>query len=180
MEVSGQLHAPAALSPRKAPTAPIGNEVGCAPEPVWTTPKREDSCPYRDSNSDPSVVQPVASRYTDCAIPALATTTTTTTTTIIIIIIIIIVQFCIYLPAELNSQLPITELARIQTTTATKQHVTKQTKNMDQLRLFKLKHELLKISVDSQTAFAVDRHLNNNNNNSIQFNSFIYVLTQQP
>jgi hypothetical protein len=26
------------------------------------------SCPYRDSNSDPSAVQPVASRYTDSAI----------------------------------------------------------------------------------------------------------------
>jgi hypothetical protein len=36
-----------------------------APEPVWTTWKRESSCPYRDSNSDPSVVQPVVSHYTD-------------------------------------------------------------------------------------------------------------------
>jgi hypothetical protein len=30
----------------------------------------EQSCPYRDVNSDPSAVQPVASRYTDCAVPA--------------------------------------------------------------------------------------------------------------
>lgn len=28
---------------------------------------RENSLPYRDANSDPSAVQPVASRYTDCA-----------------------------------------------------------------------------------------------------------------
>jgi hypothetical protein len=30
---------------------------------------------------------------------------------------------------------------------------------MDQLRFFKLKHDLLKISVDIQTAFAADTHL---------------------
>jgi hypothetical protein len=28
--------------------------------------ERVKSCPYRDSNFDPSVVQPIASRYTDC------------------------------------------------------------------------------------------------------------------
>jgi hypothetical protein len=26
---------------------------------------------YRDSNPDPSVVQPVASRYTDCSVPVI-------------------------------------------------------------------------------------------------------------
>jgi hypothetical protein len=40
--------------------------LGGPPEPVWT--RSENVYPYRDSNSDPSVVQHVASRYTDCAI----------------------------------------------------------------------------------------------------------------
>jgi hypothetical protein len=35
------------------------------PEPVWREWRRQNSCPYRDSNSDPLAVQPVASRYTD-------------------------------------------------------------------------------------------------------------------
>jgi hypothetical protein len=30
----------------------------------------ENSCPYQDSNSDPLVIQPIASHYTDCALPA--------------------------------------------------------------------------------------------------------------
>jgi hypothetical protein len=47
---------------------PIGQETGWAPEPVWTTWRREKSRPYRDPNSDSSAVQPVVSRYTDCAI----------------------------------------------------------------------------------------------------------------
>jgi hypothetical protein len=33
------------------------------PEPVWTTWRNESSCPHRYSNSDPSVVEPVVSRY---------------------------------------------------------------------------------------------------------------------
>jgi hypothetical protein len=32
--------------------------------------RKENSSSYRDSNSDPSPVQPVASCYTNCAIPA--------------------------------------------------------------------------------------------------------------
>jgi hypothetical protein len=39
-----------------------------APEPVLMTCKRGNSCPYRDSNSDSSAVQHVASRYTDWAL----------------------------------------------------------------------------------------------------------------
>jgi hypothetical protein len=32
--------------------------------------EKRKSLPYRDSNSEPSVIQPVASRYIDYAIPA--------------------------------------------------------------------------------------------------------------
>jgi hypothetical protein len=69
------------------------------------------------------------------------------------------------LSSTANGQL---ESARIQTT-AIRQHRTKTTKTttkettkqrkMDQLRLFKLKYDLLKISVDLQTAFAAETHL---------------------
>jgi hypothetical protein len=68
--VSGQLRAPAALPPGEETPVPIEEEAGCTPDPVWTTWRRENSWPYRDLNSDPSVVQPVASRYTDYAMPA--------------------------------------------------------------------------------------------------------------
>jgi hypothetical protein len=62
----------------------------------------------------------------------------------------------IYLCAELNSHLSITESARIQTATAMRKH---RTKKEDQPRLFTLKHELLKTSVRLQTAFAAEAHL---------------------
>jgi hypothetical protein len=57
LEVSGQLHAPAVLPQGKEPPVPIG----WAPEPVWTTWRRQNSCTNRNSNSDPSVLQAVAS-----------------------------------------------------------------------------------------------------------------------
>jgi hypothetical protein len=70
MEVSGQLHDLTALAPGKEPSVPIGYEAGWTPEPVWTTWKRENSWSYHDSNSNPLVVQPVESRYTNYATPA--------------------------------------------------------------------------------------------------------------
>jgi hypothetical protein len=39
-------------------------------EPVWTMWSGEKSYLYGDSNSDPSTVHPLISRYTDCALPA--------------------------------------------------------------------------------------------------------------
>jgi hypothetical protein len=35
MEVSGQLHSPAALFPDKEPMKPTGYEAGWIPEPLW-------------------------------------------------------------------------------------------------------------------------------------------------
>jgi hypothetical protein len=64
----GQLHAPAALPPGKKflGTHLIGRWV----DPRARLRRGEEKIfwPYRDSNSDPSVVQAIASRYTDCAI----------------------------------------------------------------------------------------------------------------
>jgi hypothetical protein len=59
-----------ALPLGKEPPVPTGQEVGWAPEPVWKTWRRENFCFHRDSNSDPSAVQPLASLYTDWAISA--------------------------------------------------------------------------------------------------------------
>jgi hypothetical protein len=68
LEVSGQLHTPAVLLPGKELPIPIGDEVGCTPEPVWITwrkiflPTGIELLQLR---------RPVVSRYTDWAIPAV-------------------------------------------------------------------------------------------------------------
>jgi hypothetical protein len=60
LELSGKLHALAALLPGKKNPVPIGYEAGWASEPVWTTWRGEKSCLYRDVNSYPSAVQNVS------------------------------------------------------------------------------------------------------------------------
>jgi hypothetical protein len=63
LELSGQLHTPAALPLEKEPLVTTGQETGWAPEPIWMTWRRENSLPYQDLKSDPSVIQPIASWY---------------------------------------------------------------------------------------------------------------------
>jgi hypothetical protein len=43
-------------------------QAGLVTKSFWTTRTGQKSRPYQDSNSDPAAVQPLASRYTDCAI----------------------------------------------------------------------------------------------------------------
>jgi hypothetical protein len=70
MEVSGQLHAPAASLPGKEPSVPIGGWVGPITGPdklsKWKIPSNR-----RDSNPDYPIFQLLVSRYTDWAIPAV-------------------------------------------------------------------------------------------------------------
>jgi hypothetical protein len=63
MEVSGQLHAPAALPLEKEPPVLIGYEVGWAPEPAWRLWNREKSLALA-GNRIPAVHH-AASRYND-------------------------------------------------------------------------------------------------------------------
>jgi hypothetical protein len=62
--VCGQHHAPAAFTLGKDPV-PIVQEAGWAPEPVW---KGEEN--LAPPGFDPRTFQPIASRYTNYAIPA--------------------------------------------------------------------------------------------------------------
>ena len=65
--LSDQHHAPAALPAGKA-TVIIVQEAGWVPGPVWTG--AENLAPPPPQGFDSRTVQPVASRYTDWAIPA--------------------------------------------------------------------------------------------------------------
>jgi hypothetical protein len=66
MEVSGQLHAPAALPPGKEPLVPIwiGGWVGPRAVPDAVV-KRKIPSPCREPNPRTPIIQPVAQRYTD-------------------------------------------------------------------------------------------------------------------
>jgi hypothetical protein len=61
----GQHHAPTTFTLGKDPV-PIVQEAGWAPEPVWIGAEY-----LAPTGFDPRTFQPVASRYTDCAILAL-------------------------------------------------------------------------------------------------------------
>jgi hypothetical protein len=68
MEVSGQLHALAALHPSKVTPVSIGYEAELASELVWRL-RRGEKC-FATFGIRTAAVQAVAHLYTDCAVPA--------------------------------------------------------------------------------------------------------------
>jgi hypothetical protein len=74
MEVSSQLHAPAALPLGKEPLVPVELGGWMGPRAVLdAVVKRKIPSPRRESNPRTPIIQPVAQRYTDWAIAALVT-----------------------------------------------------------------------------------------------------------
>jgi hypothetical protein len=72
MEMSGQLHAPVALPPGKEPLVPYGLRGWVGPRAILDAAmKRNIPSPRLESNPWTLIVQPVASRYSDWAYPAL-------------------------------------------------------------------------------------------------------------
>jgi hypothetical protein len=65
MEVSGQLHDPAAL-PSEEPQVLTEDEIWRVPEPVWTLWSREKS--FAPAGNRTPTVQSLAHHYTDWAI----------------------------------------------------------------------------------------------------------------
>jgi len=66
MEMSDQLHAPAALSQRSKSRIPIWYEAGWVPRAdLDAVVKRKIACPFCESNPGRPVVQSVVSHVTD-------------------------------------------------------------------------------------------------------------------
>jgi hypothetical protein len=57
------IFTPRSLYPLERTTDTNWKEEWMSPEPVWRTRGKEKSCPNWDSNSDPSAIWPVSSRY---------------------------------------------------------------------------------------------------------------------
>jgi hypothetical protein len=71
MEVSGQLHTPAALPQGKSPWYPLDRRLGGPQSRSGRGVKEKNSQSRRESNPKTTIVQPVAQCYTDWAIAAL-------------------------------------------------------------------------------------------------------------
>jgi hypothetical protein len=71
MEASGQIHAPAALLPRKELLVVIGEEAGWASQPVWTLWRSEKRvAPAGNRSMKHRYSSPYVSRNTEKAILA--------------------------------------------------------------------------------------------------------------
>jgi hypothetical protein len=68
MEMSGQLHAPVALPPKKDPWYALDRKLGGPQSRSGRGGEEKKHRPRRESNPRTPIVQPVAQRYTDWAI----------------------------------------------------------------------------------------------------------------